>query len=339
MEFTAREIASFLGGEIVGDPGQKITGVSKIDEGKPETLSFLSNLKYSDFLYTTKASVVLVNDDFIPARDTHATLIKVPDAYAALSKLLELYVQSLPKKTGTEHPVYISPSASIGNDVYLGAFAYIGDHVRIQDRVSIHPHVWIGDGATIGNNTILYSGVKIYPHTQIGNNCILHAGSVIGSDGFGFAPLPDGTYKKIPQIGNVILEDDVEIGANTTIDCATMGSTKIQKGVKIDNLVQIGHNVVVGENTVLAGQTGIAGSSTIGKNCVMAGQVGIAGHLKIGEKVTIGAKTGISKNIPAGKTYLGSYGMEASRYLRAYAVFRNLPDLFNDIHDLKKKNL
>jgi UDP-3-O-[3-hydroxymyristoyl] glucosamine N-acyltransferase len=337
MEFTALEIASFLGGEVIGDPTVKINNVSKIEEGKPGTLSFLANLKYQHFLYETKASVVLINADFVPEKEVEVTLIKVKDSYSSMSALLELYVQSIPQKRGIENPNFVDPSANIGQNIYLGAFSYVGATTVIGNNVKIYPHVWIGDGCTIDDNTVLFSGVKVYPETRIGKNCIIHAGAVIGSDGFGFAPQEDGSYKKIHQIGNVIIEDDVEIGANTAIDCATMGSTILKKGVKLDNLVQIAHNVVVGEHTAMAAQTGIAGSTTIGSNCVFGGQAGANGHIKIGNHVIVGGKTGASNNVPDNKILMGEWGMEASRYRRVYAVFRNLPELFAEVHHLKKE--
>ena len=337
MEFTVRQIAAFLGGEIIGDHDLKINNVSKIEEGKPGTLSFLANPKYESFIYETKSSAVLVNRDFKPSRTIDATLIKVPDAYKALAQLMDMYVQSIPVKKGIEVPSFISTSANIGNNVYVGAFSYIADGVKIGNNVQIHPQCWIGRDSVIADNTIIFAGVKIYPDTRLGKNCIVHAGAVIGSDGFGFAPQEDGTYKKLHQIGNVIIEDDVEIGANSTIDCATMGSTIIHKGVKIDNLVQIAHNVEVGENTVMAAQVGVAGSSTVGKNCQLAGKVGIAGHLKVGNNVTCTAKTGVTSNVSDGKTVMGFYGIDASRYRRINAVFRNLPELFYEVNQLKKE--
>jgi UDP-3-O-[3-hydroxymyristoyl] glucosamine N-acyltransferase len=341
MEFTARQIASFLGGEVIGDLDVKVNNVSKIEEGKPGTLSFLSNPKYEPYLYETQSSIVLVNRSFKPERPVQATLIKVQDAYQALALLMDMYVQSKPVKKGIEIPSYVSTTSKIGESVYIGAFTYIGDDVVIGKNVQIHPQCWIGRGSKIGDNTIIYAGAKIYPDTQIGQACIVHSGAVIGADGFGFAPQADGTYKKLHQIGNVILEDHVEIGANTTIDCATMGSTIVRKGAKIDNLVQIAHNVDVGENTVMAAQTGIAGSTIIGKNCQFGGQVGIIGHLNIGENVRIGAQSGISNNIPAGHIVMGSPAIDISKYKRVNAVFRNLPDLFTEVHQIKKeiKNL
>lgn len=337
MEFSALEIASFLGGEVIGDPTLKINNVSKIEDGKPGTLSFLANVKYTHFIYDTKASVVLVNDTFIPEKKVETTLIRVKDAYSAMSALLELYVRSIPQKTGIENPVFIDPSAKTGQDIYLGAFCYLGANTIIGNNVKLYPHVWIGEGSTIDDNTTLFSGVKIYPETRIGKNCILHAGAVIGSDGFGFAPQDNGTFKKIHQVGNVVIEDDVEIGANTTIDCATMGSTIIRKGVKLDNLVQIAHNVVVGDNTVMAAQTGIAGSTSIGRNCTFGGQAGATGHIKIGNNVIVGGKSGASNNVPDNKILMGEWAMEASKYRRVYAVFRNLPELFAEVHHIRKE--
>jgi len=337
MEFTSLEIASFLKGEVIGDPTLKINSVSKIEEGKPGSLSFLSNPKYTHFIYETKASAVLVNADFIPEREVETTLIKVKDAYSAISALLELYIQSIPQKRGVENPNFIDPSAKIGENIYIGAFSYIGANCKIGNNVKIYPQVWIGDDCTIDDNTILFAGVKVYPQAQIGKNCIFHAGVVIGSDGFGFAPQEDGTYKKIYQIGNVVIEDDVEIGANTTIDCATMGSTIIRKGVKLDNLVMVAHNVVVGKNTVIAALSGIAGSSTIGDHCVFGGGTAITGHIKIGNNVTLAGRTGVANNTPDNKTLMGEWGMDAAKYRRVYAVFRNLPELFADVNHLKKE--
>lgn len=337
MEFTARQIAAFLGGEVVGDLDVKINNVSKIEEGKPGTLTFLSNEKYNHFLYETKASVVLINKTLSPDREVEPTLIKVQDAYDSLARLMDLYVESIPVKKGIEVPSFISPKSSVGEGCYMGAFSYVDEGAVIGKNVQIYPHCWIGRDAVVEDNSILYSGVKVYPDSRIGKNCIIHAGAVIGSDGFGFAPQEDGTYKKLHQIGNVILEDDVEIGANTTIDCATMGSTVIKKGAKIDNLVQIAHNVIVGENTVMAGQVGIAGSTTIGKNCVFGGQSGTVGHIHIGDNVTVGGKTAVSNNIEDGKTMVGIWAMEAGHYRRVYSVYRNLPNLSKEIHQLKKE--
>jgi UDP-3-O-[3-hydroxymyristoyl] glucosamine N-acyltransferase len=336
MEFTALEIATFLGGDVIGDPTVKINNVSKIEEGKPGTLAFLANLKYAPYIYTTNASVVLVSADFIPEKPITATQIRVKDPYLAMSALLDMYVQSIPVKIGIEIPNFIDPTSEIGKDIYLGAFCYIGKHVKLADNVKIYPHAWIADQTSIGANTVVYSGAKIYPGTIIGKNCVIHSGAVIGADGFGFAPLPDGTYKKMHQVGNVIIEDNVEIGANATIDCATMGSTRVKKGAKIDNLVQIAHNVIVGEDTLMAAQTGIAGSTIIGDRCVFGGQVGIAGHLKIGDNVKMAAKTGITNNVGDNMVMMGTFGLEASRFRRNMAVFRNLPELAKQVNTLNK---
>ncbi len=304
MEFKAQSIADFLGGTVEGDPNATVTDVAKIEEGKPGTLAFLSNPKYNKYLYETNASIVIVNLDLELEAEVKTTLIRVPDAYKAFASLLELYQQAKGNKTGIENPSFIDPTAQVGNDVYVGAFAYIGKNVRIGNHVKIYPQVYIGDNTVIGDDCILFAGVKIYEDTRIGEACILHAGAVIGADGFGFAPSENGTYKKIPQVGNVILEDWVEIGANTTIDCATMGSTIIRKGTKIDNLVQIAHNVEIGEHTVMASQTGIAGSTKVGSHCMFGGQVGVAGHITIGDHVNLGAMSGVANSIKSNKTVL-----------------------------------
>jgi UDP-3-O-[3-hydroxymyristoyl] glucosamine N-acyltransferase len=338
MDFKATEIATFLNGEIIGDGDIKISNVSKIEEGKPGTLAFLANIKYESFIYTTKASVVLVNKDFIPKSSISATLIKVEDAYQAFASLLELYIQAKASlKTGIEQPSFIHESSTLGDDAYLGAFAYIGRNSKVGNNVKIHPQVHIADNITIGDNCIFYSGVKIYDDSVIGNNCIFHSGSVIGSDGFGFAPQKDGTFKKIPQIGNVIVEDDVEIGANTTIDCGTMGSTIIRKGVKLDNLVQIAHNCEIGENTVIASQSGISGSTKVGNNCMFGGQVGLAGHINIGDNVSIGAQSGIAKDIKDNQVFFGSPAIPIKDAMRAITVYKNLPDLQREVRQLQKE--
>lgn len=337
MDFTAHQIAAFLGGEIVGNHDVIIDNVSKIEEGKAGTLSFLANPKYNSYIYETEASVVLVNKSFKPEREIKATLIKVHDAYAAMAQLMDMYVQAIPQKNGIEVPSFISSTATYGGGTYVGAFAYIDEGVVLGENVKIYPHVWIGRDVVIGDNTVVFAGAKIYPDSIIGKNCTIHAGCVVGCDGFGFAKQDDGTYKKLHQIGNVIIEDDVEIGSNSTIDCATMGSTIIRKGVKIDNQVQIAHNVEVGENTVMAAFVGISGSTKIGQNCVFGGQAGAAGHLKIGNNVTLGGKTGASNNVPDGKVMMGEWGMDASQFRRVYAVFRNLPQVYKDLSALKKE--
>lgn len=337
MEFKAQSIADFLGGTVEGDAQAIVTTVAKIEEGKPGSLSFLSNPKYVQYLYKTEASIVIVNQDMELEAAVKTTLIRVPDAYKAFASLLELYQAAKVSKSGIENPSFVDETATIGNDIYIGAFAYIGKNVRIGNHVKIYPHVYIGDNTTIGDDTILFSGVKIYEDTKIGKACILHSGAVVGSDGFGFAPTEDGTYKKIPQIGNVILEDWVEIGANTTIDCATMGSTIIRKGTKIDNLVQIAHNVEVGENTVMAALTGISGSTKIGKNCRFGGQVGVAGHLTIGDHVNLGAMSGVTNNIKSNKTVLLAPAMDIARAAKVAVVYRNLPQLREQVLDLAKQ--
>lgn len=337
MEFKAQSIADFLGGTVDGDPNVAVSDVAKIEEGRPGTLAFLSNPKYNKYLYETEASIVIINQTFELESPVKPTLIRVADAYKAFASLLELYQQAKGNKTGIENPSFIDPSVKIGSDVYVGAFAYIGKNVKVGKHVKIYPQVYIGDNTTIGNDSVLYAGVKIYENTKIGEACTIHSGAVIGADGFGFAPLDDGTYKKIPQVGNVILEDFVEIGANTTIDCATMGSTIIRKGTKIDNLVQIAHNVEVGENTVMAAQTGIAGSTKVGKNCMFGGHVGIAGHLNIGDYVNMGAMSGVHSSIKSNKTVLGAPAMDIAQAAKVFAVYRNLPQLREQVIDLQKQ--
>jgi UDP-3-O-[3-hydroxymyristoyl] glucosamine N-acyltransferase len=337
MEFKAQNIADFLGGTVEGDANITVSGVAKIEEGTPGTLAFLSNPKYNKFLYETEASIIIVNNDFELEAEVKATLIRVPDAYKAFASLLELYQQAKGKKSGIENPSFVDSTATLGIDIYLGAFAYIGKNVRIGNHVMIYPHTYIGDNTIIGDDCILFSGVKIYEDTRIGQGCIIHSGAVIGSDGFGFAPTEDGTYKKIPQIGNVILEDLVEIGANTTIDRATMGSTIIRKGTKIDNLVQIAHNVEIGENTVICALSGVSGSTKVGKNCRFGGQVGIVGHITIGDNVNIGAMSGVSSKIKPDKSVLGAPAMEISQAAKVFAIYRNLPQLREQVIGLTKQ--
>ncbi len=338
MEFSARQIAELIDGVIVGDPDVTISNVSKIEEGKPGTISFLSNPKYTKYIYETNASIVLVNKSFEPEKEISSTLIKVDDAYVAVAKLMQMYAESMPRKSGVEHPSFISESASVGEFPYVGAFAYLGDNVTIGNNVSIYPNAYLGDNVTVGDNTIIYAGVKIYQGCKIGSNCVLHAGSVVGSDGFGFAPGENGEYTKIPQLGNVILEDNVEIGANTTIDRSTMGSTIIHKGVKLDNLVQIAHNVEVGDNTVIAAITGIAGSSKVGKNCMFGGHAGVAGHLNVADGVKLGAFTGVSKSIAQKDIFMrGIPAQDARLYGRSFVNFKQLPDLAAQVKELKEE--
>ncbi|MDR1699025.1 MAG: UDP-3-O-(3-hydroxymyristoyl)glucosamine N-acyltransferase [Prevotellaceae bacterium] len=338
MEFSAQQIADFLKGTIVGNPDVRVSNFSKIEEGTAGTLSFLSNPKYEEFLYITQASIVLVNKDFTPEKEVFTTLIKVDDAYRSLAFLLSLVEQSKPKKTGISPLAYVDETAVLGENIYVAPFAYISANVKIEGGVQIFPHVFIGENVKIGNNCTFFAGVKIYDNCVLGNDCILHAGAVLGSDGFGFAPESDGSYKKIPQIGNVVIEDNVEIGANATIDCATIGSTIIRRGVKIDNLVHLAHNVEVGEHTAMAAQTGIAGSTKIGKNCIFAGQVGVAGHLTVADRTIFGAQTGVSHSIKkAGEVQMGAPAMEAARWRKVMAASRSLPDMRNEIIALRKE--
>lgn len=341
MEFTAQEIAEALEGIVEGDNNCIVSGVSEINAGKPQTLSFLANPKYEKYIYTTEASIVLVRKDFTPTESLKVTLIKVDDPYASMASLLDMYEQSKPKKEGIEEPSFISKTAQIGKNVYIGAFAYIGDNAIIADNVKIYPNSYVGDYVKIDENTQVFAGVKIYSHCKIGKNCNIHSGAVVGSDGFGFAPQKDGTFKKIPQVGNVTIEDNVEIGANTCIDRAMMNTTTIKTGVKLDNLVQIAHNCVVKENTVIAAQTGIAGSTEVGRNCMIGGQVGMAGHLKIADQVYIQAQSGIGSNLPQGSQVMGSPAINLSQYYKSYAHFKHLPMLVKEVKELKKelKNL
>jgi len=337
MEFKATDIAGFLHGEVVGNGDVIVSDVSKIEEGKPGTLAFLANPKYEHFLYNTEASIVLVNRNFEPKKDVSATLIKVEDAYQAFASLLDLYIQTKKEnKKGIEQPSFIDASSLTGDDFYLGAFAYIGKNTKIGNGVKIYPQVHVGDNVKIGDNCIFYSGAKVYDDSIIGNNCIIHANAVIGSDGFGFAPQPDKSYKKIPQIGNAILGDDVEIGAGTTIDCGTFGSTIIRKGAKIDNLVQVAHNCEIGENTVIAAQTGLAGTTKVGKNCKFGGQVGLAGHLTIGDNVNIGAQSGVSNSIKDNETVLLTPAHNIKDAVRTAIIFKNLPRLRDEVIQLRK---
>lgn len=339
MKFTAEQIAEILEGEVVGNPNAEVSTLSKIEEGQEGSLTFLSNPKYQSFIYTTKASVTIVNNTFVPETDLKTTLIKVEDAYGAFTKLLEFYNQVKLNKTGIEPLSFIDESAQYGADLYLGSFSYIGKNVILGNNVKIYPNSFVGDNAVIGDNVTIFAGGKIYSETVIGNNCTIHSGAIIGSDGFGFAPNADGTYKKIPQIGNVVIEDDVEIGACTTIDRATMGSTIIRKGVKLDNQIQIAHNVEIGENTVIAAQTGIAGSTKIGKNGMIGGQVGFAGHITVGDNVGIKAKSGITKNVKEGQIMQGSLAFGYSDFSKSYVHFKNLPKIVAELEELKKEIL
>lgn len=340
MEFSARTIAEFLKGEIIGDPEVQVSGVAKIEEATEGTLSFYSNPRYEAFVYTTKASILIVNRDFEPSKEVRATLIKVDDAYQALASLLQLQESMKPQKTGIHVHSAIEDSTQYGEAIYVGAYAYIGEHCKLGHHVKVYPQVYIGDHVEIGDHTVIYPGAKIYHGCKIGSHCVIHSGAVIGSDGFGFAPSSENNYNKIPQVGNVILHDYVEVGANTTIDRATMGSTVIRKGAKLDNLIQIGHNVEVGENTVMAAQTGIAGSTKIGKNCMFGGQVGITGHVSIADNVKAAAQSGIAAGIKEeGLIVMGAPAYGVKDYNRSYVYFRKLPGIVARLEAVEKSIL
>ncbi|MFJ1425771.1 UDP-3-O-(3-hydroxymyristoyl)glucosamine N-acyltransferase [Capnocytophaga canimorsus] len=339
MKFTALQISNILNGQVVGDPDVQVHKLSKIEEGEEGSITFLANPKYKNFIYTTRASIAIVNKSFEPENEVQVTLIKVEDAYSAFSKLLEYYNQIKLNKSGIEQPVSISNTAQLGENVYVGAFTYIGDNVVIGDNVKIYPNTYIGDNVTIGDNTILFAGCKIYSETVIGKHCTLHAGVILGADGFGFAPVQEGFYNKVPQIGNVIIEDYVDIGAGSTIDRATLGSTIIRKGVKLDNQIQIAHNVEIGKNTVIAAQTGIAGSTKIGENCMIGGQVGIVGHLTIGNRVKIQAQSGVIRNVEDDEMLQGAPAIGYNDYNKSYVIFKKLPSLMKRFLDIEKKYL
>ncbi|MEN8228029.1 MAG: UDP-3-O-(3-hydroxymyristoyl)glucosamine N-acyltransferase [Bacteroidota bacterium] len=338
MNFTAGVIAEFLKGTVEGNPQASISDISKIEEGKEGTLSFLANPKYEKYIYETKSTIVIVNEDFSPTKKIGATLIRVKNAYESFASLLQLYEQSKPKKSGISKIASISDSASLGEDLYIGDFTVVSDHVSLGAGVQLYPQVFIGDNVKIGEGTILHPGVKVYAGSEIGAHCVIHAGAIIGGDGFGFAPNQEKNYQKVPQVGKVIIEDHVEVGANTTIDRATMGATILRKGVKLDNLIMIGHNVEVGENTVMAAQTGVSGSTKVGKNCMFGGQVGIVGHITIADDVKIGAQSGIPNSIrQEGKVVLGAPAIEIGLFQRSYVVFKNLPKLRSQVYELEKK--
>lgn len=337
MEFTANQIASIVNGIVVGDGNTAVNTFAKIEEGHPGAISFLANPKYTHYIYETQSSIVLVKNDFIPEKEISTTLIKVEDPYATLAMLLEMVSKLMnPQPIGIEQPSYISPNIIIPEDAYIGAFTYIGTNVSIGKGVKIYPQTYIGNNVIIEDETIIYSGVKIYNNCKIGKKCIVHSGAVIGADGFGFAPTEQG-YNKIPQIGNVIIEDNVEIGANTTIDRATMGSTRIKSGVKLDNLIQIAHNVEVGEHTVMAAQAGVAGSAKIGQWCMLGGQVGVAGHISIGDKVSVGAQSGIPSNVKSGSRLMGYPATDAKDFMRQSVYIKNLGNLNKRISDIEQK--
>ena len=338
MKFTAGQIAGILDGEVFGNPDAEVYKLAKIEEGTEGSLTFLANTKYANYLYSTSATIVIVNKSYELENEVKATLIKVDDAYSSFSKLLEYYNKVKLMKSGIEQPSVISEGVTYGEDLYLGSFCYIGKNVSIGNNVKIYPNSFIGDNVTIGDNCVFFAGVRIYSETEIGNHVTIHSGTIIGSDGFGFAPQEDGSFTKIPQIGNVVIEDDVEIGSCSTVDRATLGTTYIRKGAKLDNQIQVAHNVEIGENTVIAAQTGIAGSTKIGKNCMIGGQVGIAGHITIGDRVKIQAQSGIGKSLKDGEVVQGSPAFNYGDFAKSFVHFRNLPKIVNEIEELKKNN-
>lgn len=338
MKFTAEQIAGILEGEVFGNPNAEVHKLAKIEEGSEGSLTFLANPKYANYIYTTNATIAIVNKTFEPEQEVKATLIKVDDAYKSFSKLLEYYNQIKLMKSGIEQPSVLSEGVVYGDDLYLGSFCYVGQNVKIGTNVKIYPNSFIGDNVIIGDNCVFFAGVRIYSETEIGNNVTIHSGTIIGSDGFGFAPQADGSFAKIPQIGNVIIEDNVEIGSCSTIDRATLGATVIRKGAKLDNQIQVAHNVEIGENTVIAAQTGIAGSTKIGKNCMIGGQVGFAGHLIIGDNVKIQAQSGIGKSLKDGEVVQGSPAFNYGDFAKSFVHFKNLPKIVKEIEELKKDN-
>lgn len=338
MKFTATQIAGILDGEVHGNPEIAVHKLSKIEEGETGSLTFLANPKYTHFIYTTQASITIVNKDFEPEQAIETTLIKVEDAYTSFSKLLEYYNQVKNNKVGVEQPSFIAESASYGEELYVGAFAYVGENVKLGANVKIYPNAFVGDNVVIGDNTSIFSGAKIQSDCIIGSNCVIHSGAIIGADGFGFTPNEKGEYNKVPQTGNVVLEDNVDVGAGTTIDRATLGSTILRKGVKLDNQIQIAHNVEIGEHTAIAAQTGIAGSTKIGKHCLIGGQVGIVGHITIGDRVKIQAQSGIGRNVKDDEVLQGSPALNYGDYNKSYVHFKNLPKIVNKISELEKKN-
>jgi UDP-3-O-[3-hydroxymyristoyl] glucosamine N-acyltransferase len=341
MEFTINQVAAMLGGEVKGSGADKISMLAKIQDAKKGQIAFLSNPKYEQYIYTTQATAVIVKKDFVPRKEISSTLILVDDPYSSFTALLEEYHKLINfQKSGIEQPSYLGENSVTGKNIYRGAFSYIGNNVKIGNDVKIHPHAYLGDDVTVGDHTILHAGVKIYAGTRIGNNCVIHSGAVIGSDGFGFAPQEDGSYKTIPQLGSVIIEDNVTVGGNTVIDCATLfgDATIIHEGVKLDNLIQIAHNVEIGKNTVIAAQSGISGSTKLGENCLLAGQVGIAGHLVIANNTSLGAQSGVSKSIKEeGLKLIGYPAFDVKEYYKSYAVFKKLPDLNYRLRELEEK--
>ncbi|CAL1520569.1 UDP-3-O-(3-hydroxymyristoyl)glucosamine N-acyltransferase [Chitinophaga sp. MM2321] len=337
MQFSALQLATMLDGKLEGNPDVKVSNIAKIEEAGEGMLSFIANPKYEEFIYTTNASILIVNESLVIERPIHATLIRVKDAYSSFALLLEQYRYLTGNKSGIQQPSYIPQSVKMGDNVFVGAFAYLGENVVLGNNVKIYPGVYLGDNVIVNNDAVLYPGVKVYDNCIVGSRVILHAGCVIGGDGFGFAPQPDGSYKKVPQIGNVVIHDEVEIGANTTIDRATMGSTVIRKGVKLDNLIQVAHNVDIGTNTVIAAQTGVSGSTKIGQSCVIGGQVGMVGHIHIADGTKINAQSGLSKSVTTPNTSLtGSPAYDYKSSLKSQAIFRNLPDLEKRVKELEE---
>lgn len=342
MEFTVDQIAEILEGTVEGDGSLSLNTFGKIQEAGQGALSFLANDKYEPYLYTTNATALIVSNNLKLSKPVKSALIRVDDPYASFSSLLEFYEKSLlSAKTGIEQPSFIHDTSTVGSDCYIGAFAYIGEGSEIGKNVKIYPQAYIGDNCSVGDNTIIYSGAKLYKDTKVGNDCIVHSGVVLGSDGFGWAPQKDGTYKAMPQLGNVVLEDNVSIGANTTIDCSTFpdSPTLIKKGAKLDNLIIAAHNVTIGENTVIAAQSGISGSSELGDNCIIGGQVGITGHIKVANRTTVGAMSGVPKtNRKEGEVLFGHIAFGIKDYMKSYAIFKNLPEINRRISELEKKN-
>ena len=337
MKFTASQIAGILEGDLEGNPDIAVDKLAKIEEGEHGSLTFLANPKYTPYIYTTKSSITIVNRDFVAEHNLSTTLIKVDDAYESFSKLLSYYDQVKSNKTGIEDPSFIDKTATYGENCYIGAFSYIGENSKLGNNVKIYPNAFVGDNVVLGDNVIVFAGGKIHSDCIIGNNCVIHSAAIIGSDGFGFAPNANGEFNKIPQTGNVILEDNVDVGAGTTIDRATLGSTILRKGVKLDNQIQIAHNVEIGEHTVIAAQSGVAGSAKIGKHCMIGGQVGIVGHITIGDNVRIQAQSGIGRNIKSGEIIQGSPALTYGDYNKSYVHFKNLPKIINRINELEKK--
>jgi len=339
MKWSAKDIAALLGGRVEGNEEVQVDTAAKIQEGQPNAICFLANPKYENYLYETQAGIVLVSEDFKPRQAVRSTLIFVKDAYAAFSQLMEAYAAQIkPQKEGVEQPSFLAEGVQPGEGFYLGAFAYVGKGCTVGENVKIYPGAYVGENCTIGDDTVILAGAKVYPDTQIGKRCTLHAGAVVGSDGFGFAPQEDGSYRAIPQLGNVILEDDVSIGANTTVDCATMGSTVIEQGVKLDNLIQVGHNVKVGAHTVIAALTGIAGSAEIGKQCMIGGQVGIVGHIKIAERTTLMGQSGVSNDIvEPGQQLLGAPAVDSRENIKSLIAIKKLPQMRKQIMELEKR--